>query len=197
MSELEKCLRGEDFMDDEEIMSIKKNCRRILRQINSLDIDEDEKRNGLFRKLFATFGEHAVIADDFHCEYGRHISLGSRSIVGMNCTFVDNNYISIGSDVLIASNVQLYTAYHSVVFAQRCNPEYTGQSGQWHAYCRSRPITIGDGAWLGGGVIVLPGVSIGRQSVIGAGSVVTRSIPEHCVAFGNPCRVVRKIEETA
>ncbi|GFI50182.1 putative acetyltransferase [Lachnospiraceae bacterium] len=109
----------------------------------------------------------------------------------MNCTFVDCNKITIGSNVLIASNVQLYTATHPVEFAERYIPDQDSQLEKFQTY--ALPIKIGNGCWLGGGVIVLPGVTIGDGSVIGAGSVVTKDIPENSLAVGNPCRVIRKI----
>lgn len=111
----------------------------------------------------------------------------------MNCTFVDNNRIDIGNNVLIASDVKMYTAAHTTDVAGRTNtPENKKLSG---CFCRtySKPITIEDNVWIGGGVILLPGVTIGKNSVIGAGSVVTRSIPENCVAVGNPCRVIKHL----
>lgn len=117
--------------------------------------------------------------------------MGNNVSVNMNCTFVDCNEIIIGDHVLIASNVQLYTATHPVESAERYvqNPE-TGELVR-HTY--ALPIKIGNGCWLGGGVIVLPGVTIGDGSVIGAGSVVTKDIPENSLAVGNPCHVIRKI----
>lgn len=112
----------------------------------------------------------------------------------MNCTFVDNNRINIGNNVLIASDVKIYTATHTTDVAGRTNtPENKEISG---CFCRtfSKPITIEDNVWIGGGAILLPGVTIGKNSVIGAGSVVTRSIPENCVTVGNPCRVIKQID---
>ena len=110
----------------------------------------------------------------------------------MNCTFVDNNHIDIGSNVLIASNVQIYTATHSTKVSERMVQNWS----EGEEICRTYalPVKIEDGVWIGGGAILLPGVIIGRNSVIGAGSVVTRSIPANCVAVGNPCRVIKQIE---
>lgn len=113
----------------------------------------------------------------------------------MNCTFVDCNEIIIGDNVLIASNVQLYTAAHPVELSERLTPDW--HPGREEYFCRTYalPIKIGNGCWLGGGVIVLPGVTIGDGCVIGAGSVVTKDIPPNSLAVGNPCRVIRKINE--
>ena len=111
----------------------------------------------------------------------------------MNCTFVDCNRITIGDNVLIASNVQLYTAAHPVELSERLTPDFDPASGQYFCRTYAQPIKIGNGCWLGGGVIVLPGVTIGDGSVIGAGSVVTKDIPDNSLAVGNPCRVIRQI----
>lgn len=111
----------------------------------------------------------------------------------MNCTFVDCNQITIGDNVLIASNVQLYTAAHPVELSERLTPDWDAKTGQYFCRTYALPIRIGSGCWLGGGVIVLPGVTIGDGCVIGAGSVVTKDIPANSLAVGNPCRVIRKI----
>ena len=106
----------------------------------------------------------------------------------MNCTFVDNNRIDIGNHVLIASDVKIYTAAHPVTAGERMIP-----GGGWNIY--ARPVKIEDGAWIGGGAIILPGVTIGRNAVIGAGAVVTKDIPANAVAVGSPARVIRYQEE--
>ena len=111
----------------------------------------------------------------------------------MNCTFVDCNKISIGDNVLIASNVQLYTATHPVELSERLTPGWNLNDERYFCRTYALPITIGNGCWLGGGVIVLPGVTIGNGCVIGAGSVVTKDIPENSLAVGNPCHIIRKI----
>lgn len=113
--------------------------------------------------------------------------------MNMNCTFVDCNTITIGDNVLIASNVQLYTATHPVELSERLTPNWSIETEQYFCRTYALPIKIGNGCWLGGGVIVLPGVTIGDGSVIGAGSVVTKDIPENSLAVGNPCHVIRKI----
>ena len=112
----------------------------------------------------------------------------------MNCTFLDENIIHIGNQVLIAPNVQLYTATHPILPQERFIEDWDENSGELFFRTRALPIAIGDCAWIGGGAIILPGVTIGENAVIGAGSVVTRSIPANCVAVGNPCRVIRKLK---
>lgn len=109
----------------------------------------------------------------------------------MNCTFVDNSRIRIGNRVLIASNVQLYTSSHPILPQERLVPDWKEKNTTFFR-TYARPIEIKDNAWIGGGSILLAGVTIGENSVIGAGSVVNRSIPANCVAVGNPCKVVRR-----
>ena len=137
-------------------------------------------------------GKNVHVDIDFHCECGKHIFMGDKVIVNMNCTFVDNNRIDIGSNVLIASNVQIYTATHSTKVDERMVQDCP--EGQEICRTYALPVRIEDGVRIGGGVVILPGVTIGRNSVIGAGSVVTRSIPANCVAGGNPCRVIKQID---
>lgn len=188
-SELEKCLAGEVFNgSDPELAAMTLTAKRLTRQLNDTDYADVATRTAILRQLFGSMGSRVHVDVDFHCEYGRHISVGSNVIINMNCTFVDNNRITIGNNVLIASNVQIYTATHSVMPGERVSPERA-------AFCNTYalPVRICDNVWIGGGAILLPGVTIGEGSVVGAGSVVTRSIPPHCVAVGNPCRVIRHL----
>ena len=135
------------------------------------------------------------VATPFLCDYGRNIHIGNHVSINMNCTFIDCNKIVIDDNVLIAPNVQLYTATHPVDLKERYTQREENREFIRHTY--ALPITIEEGCWLGGGVIVLPGMKIGKGSVIGAGSVVTKDIPENVVAVGNPCRVLRKINAEA
>ena len=150
-----------------------------------------EEKENILKELFGEIGTKVSVALPFLCDYGRNIHVGNNVSVNMNCTFVDCNKITIGDNVLIASNVQLYTATHPVELAERYVANL--ETEQLIRCTYALPIKIGNGCWLGGGVIVLPGVTIGDGSVIGAGSVVTKDIPENSLAVGNPCRVIRKI----
>ena len=192
-TELEKCLAGEPFNGGDKVLAdMTLNAKRLLKRLNETDYADTEQRKRIFHDLFGKMGEHVHIDIDFHCEYGKHIFIGDKVIINMNCTFVDNNRIDIGSNVLIASNVQIYTATHSTKVSERMVQNWS----EGEEICRTYalPVKIEDGVWIGGGAILLPGVIIGRNSVIGAGSVVTRSIPANCVAVGNPCRVIKQIE---
>ena len=168
-------------------------AKRLTRELNDTDYTDTEAKQKIFSQLFGRVGRRVHIDVDFHCEYGRHILIGDRVIINMNCTFVDNNIIEIGNDVLIASNVQIYTATHSTKYAGRILPD-DGSDDCEFCLTYALPVKICDGAWIGGGVVILPGVTIGRNSVIGAGSVVTCSIPDNCVAVGNPCRVIKNVD---
>ena len=164
-----------------------------MKEYNSLPYEEKEKIREVLSQLFESIGTNVSVGNPFICDYGRNISLGDNVSINMNCTFVDCNKITVGSNVLISSNVQIYTATHPVELRDRLTPEWTSESGEYFCRTYALPVTIGDGCWIGGGVIILPGVTIGRGSVIGAGSVVTKDIPENCVAAGNPCRILRRI----
>lgn len=193
-TEYEKCLAGEPFIGgrDPKIVETILHTKRLLARLNATDYADTDGRQALLREIFGSMGRNVHVDIDFHCEYGKHIFIGDNVIINMNCTFVDNNRIDIGSNVLIAPNVQIYTATHSTKVAERMMSDVS----EGEEICRTiaLPVKIEDGVWIGGGAIILPGVTIGRGSVIGAGSVVTRSIPADCVAVGNPCRVIKHID---
>ena len=189
-TELEKCLTGEVFNgSDKELTAMTLNAKRLIKELNNTDYADVEQKRNILQKLFGKVGEKIHIDIDFHCEYGKHILVGNKVVINMNCTFVDNNIIEIGNNVLIASNVQIYTATHSTNVHERMTEEKEADICRTYAL----PVKICDGAWIGGGTIILPGVTIGENSVIGAGSVVTRTIPANCLAVGNPCRVIREL----
>lgn len=192
-TEYQKCIDGEFFTADPEMLQIIYRCKRLVRELNDTDMENIPRRHHLLSELFGSMGDNVHVDIDFHCEYGINIHCGNDVIINMNCTFVDNNRIDIGNNVLIASDVKIYTAKHTTDVVGRTNSQENKKiSG---CFCRtfSCPVRIEDNVWIGGGAILLPGVVIGRNSVIGAGSVVTRSIPENCVAVGNPCRVIKHI----
>lgn len=172
---------------------MKQHARQLLAEYAHLTYEQKSAKRALIQKLFGRISTNVSVGQPFICDYGRNISLGNNVSINMNCTFVDCNRITIGNNVLIASNVQLYTAAHPVERHDRLVQDWTPEQSQYFCHTYALPITIGDGCWLGGGVIVLPGVTIGAGTVIGAGSVVTKSIPADCVAVGNPCRVIRHI----
>ena len=194
MSELSKCLQGKQFnCIDDELVSIITKARRLTKQYNQTKFEDTIQKDSILSELFAKLGNNVKIDVPFYCDYGQHISIGNNVIININCTFVDCNKITIGNNVLIASNVQIYTATHPVNISDRLldNWSYNNPHAFFNTY--ALPVTIEDNVWIGGGVIILPGVTIGKNSVIGAGSVVNKSIPPNSLAVGHPCKVIRKI----
>lgn len=181
-----------DFLETAGSDTLKRiaRARELTKEYYFSDYGDTEKRTAILRELLGGIGENVAIDTPFHCDYGKNIFVGNDVIINMNCTFVDNKPIRIGDRVLIASNVQLYTSSHPVLPQERLVPDWK-ERGTTFFRTYARPIEIKDNVWIGGGCILLPGVTIGENSVIGAGSVVNRSIPPNCVAVGNPCRVIR------
>ncbi len=177
---------------DAEVLEMIARTEKLLVRFNTGNISEDEK-HGLLEQMLGSIGRHTSIGKNFTCQCGKHIFLGEQTIVNMNCTMMDENFIRIGNRVLIAPNVQFYTATHPVDACERFVKEWDEAAGELFFRTRSLPITIGNDVWIGGGAIILPGVTIGDNCVIGAGSVVNKSIPANSVAAGNPCRVIRQL----
>lgn len=186
MTEREKLHTGELYLPgDEEIMKEQMACLEKLYDYNATRPSEGEKRARLLKEMFASIGEGCYIEPPLHSNWGgKHCHFGKNVYANFNLTLVDDTHIYVGDNVMMAPNVVLATAAHPVL------PELREKGYQYNA-----PVRIGEDCWLGAGVIVLPGVTIGWGSVIGAGSVVTKDIPENVVAFGNPCRVVRPVGE--
>lgn len=189
-------MAGEPFIgsEDPKIVGMILRTKRLLKKFNAADYADENLRQSILREMLGAIGKGVHIDIDFRCECGKHIFIGDRVIVNMNCTFLDNNRIEIGNDVLIAPNVQIYTATHSTHLNERMVQNWT--EGQEICRTYALPVKIEDGVWIGGGAIILPGVTIGRNSVIGAGSVVTHSVPANCIAVGNPCRVIKHLNES-
>ncbi len=179
--------------ESKELFDINVKARALTKEYSQTKYDDLEKKYAILKELFGSIGKNVAIDVNFFCDFGSNIFIGDDVIINSNCTFIDNEKITIGSKVLIAPNVQIYTAYHPLLPEQRFI-EKKEDSNCYYTTCAD-PVEIKDGVWIGGGVIILPGVTIGENSVIGAGSVVTRSIPENCVAVGNPCRVIKFFDD--
>ncbi len=152
---------------------------------NQLRPSQQKEKQALLKQLFAEIGESCYIEAPFHANWGgKHVHLGSHVYVNYNLTLVDDTHIYIGDHVMIAPNVVIATGTHPI------HPELRRKEAQFNL-----PVHIQDNVWLGAGCLVMPGVTIGENSVIGAGSVVTKDIPANVVAVGNPCRVLRDISE--
>jgi len=193
-TELEKCMAGELYdCHDEIFLEYKRKTRELLAKYNSLSYDNKKEKREILQNMFGSVGENVSVGSPFICDYGKNIHIGSNVSINMNCTFVDCNRIDVGSGVLIASNVQIYTATHPVELAERLTKNWNPESGEYFWRTYALPVKIGNNCWLGGGVIVLPGVTVDEGAVIGAGAVVTKDIPANVLAVGNPCKVLRKI----
>lgn len=171
------------------------SSKRLTHQYNNCQSEDLEKKTKILRDLLGGMGENLWITAPFYVDYGNNIYFGNHCEVNMNCTFLDDNEIIIGDYALIAPNVQIYTAFHPLQAAQRFpEKKAKNKNNEDFLFCKTQtaPVNIGDYVWIGGGTVILPGVTIGNNVVIGAGSVVTKDIPDDVVAFGNPCRVIRK-----
>ncbi|MBA8928386.1 maltose O-acetyltransferase [Kutzneria viridogrisea] len=180
----QRMLAGELYRDnDPELLAERKHCQRLLDRFNATTADQDEERSALLAELLGGIGEGSWVMPRFQCDYGYLITLGRNSFLNYDAILMDCAPITIGDDVSIGPRAQLLTALHPVA-------EHDLRRERWES---AAPISIGDNVWLGGGVIVCPGVRIGADTVVGAGSVVTRDLPERVLAAGNPCRVIRPL----
>ena len=170
---------------DENIAKEQLKCLEKLYDFNMTRPSELDKRNKMLKDMFASIGENCYIEPPFHSNWGgKHVHFGNNVYANFNLTLVDDTHIYVGDNTMFGPNVVLATAGHPIL------PELRMKYYQFNL-----PIHIGKNCWLGAGVIVMPGVSIGDNSVIGAGSVVTKDIPSNVVAYGSPCKVVRAINE--
>ena len=180
-SQRERMLAGELYIaDDPELAAEMQRAARLTRRFNTGDPSDLQAQAAILRELLGSLGEGAVIRPPLSCDYGYQIHIGQGTFINYGAVFLDVAPVTIGEDVQVGPNVQFLTATHPVDAATR--------RAKWES---ARPITIADNVWLGGGVIILPGISIGENTVVGAGAVVTKDLPANVVAVGNPARVVR------
>ncbi|MDJ0728565.1 MAG: sugar O-acetyltransferase [Crocosphaera sp.] len=183
ITEKQKMLKGEYYNSFEEnLLNDRKRAKKLCQQLNHIPDGTPAERSQIIKELFQTDKE-VWIESPFRCDYGYNINVGDNFYANFGCIILDCNLVKIGDNVKFGPNVQIYTATHPINTKERI-------SGKEMAY----PITIGDNVWIGGSCIILPGVTIGNNTVIGAGSIVTKNIPENVVAVGNPCRVIRPIK---
>lgn len=184
MTEKEKASRGllYNAYYDKELIDERAYCKALCYEYNQLHPTKIGERTALIQKLFGKTRGSFLIEPPFMCDYGYNIEIGSNFYANHNCIILDAAKVVFGDNVMIAPNCGFYTAGH-LLDAERRN------TGLEYAY----PIKVGSNVWIGGNVVVLPGITIGDNAVIGAGSVVTKDIPPGVVAFGNPCRVTREI----
>lgn len=179
----DRMLAGEPYIaDDPQLAEESAHARRLQHRYNTMDPTDADQRRAVLTELLGAFGEGSELRAPFSCDFGYRTTVGARTFANFGLVCLDVAPITIGDDVQIGPNVQLLTPTHPV--------EPGPRRDKWES---AEPIVLGDNVWLGGGVIVCPGVTIGKNTVVGAGSVVVRDLPANVVAVGNPARVVRSI----
>lgn len=171
------------YISDDSVFEEQKRARRLTQALNTADRSDFAKISSLVKELLGK-SENAMINPPFYCDYGSHIEVGKNFFANYNCTILDVAKVTIGDNCQMAPNVAIYTAGHPV------HPDTRNT-----LYEYGIEVQIGDNVWIGGNTVICPGVHIGSNVVIGAGSVVTKDIPDWHIAAGNPCRVIRKITE--
>lgn len=182
-TEREKMLAGEIYncLDPDLILE----REQVKKQLWLFNQTEDFiERQAILQQLLGKVGQNAIIEPPFYCVYGKNIILGDQAYLNFSCTILDGNQVRIGSHAMVGPNVQFYTAAHELL----AEPRNQG----WEV---AKPIEIKDNVWIGGSAILLPGVTVGLNAVVGAGAVVTRDVPANTVVAGNPARVIREIEQ--
>ena len=183
-TEREKMLAGELYDPlDRELVAARERARLLCQALNTSRPSDHDERRRILTALFGAGGDTAWIEPPFFCDYGSNIELGERVFFNFNCVVLDVCSVRIGSFCLFGPAVQIYTATHPLDAQLRRHVEF------------GKPVEIGTDVWVGGGAIILPGVRIGSRAVVGAGSVVTRDVPEGVFAAGNPCRTIRELVE--
>lgn len=185
MTEKEKCAEGLMYNAnyDEELIRERIVCKDLCQDYNQIRSSDMESRSAKMKEIIEVKGEF-LIEQPFMCDYGYNIEIGKNFYSNHNLIILDAAKVTFGENVFIAPNCSFYTAGHPVNATER-------NEGLEYAH----PITVGDNVWIGGNVVVLPGVTIGNNSIIGAGSVVNKSIPDNVIAVGNPCKVVKTVGE--
>lgn len=181
MTNSERRDAGMAYISDDRVMEEQAVCRRVLQRLNFMDRSDFAGITEVVRELLGK-SEGAFINPPFYCDYGTHIEVGKNFFANYNCTILDVAKVKIGDNCQLAPGVAIYTAGHPVHPVTRNS-----------CYEFGKEITIGDNVWIGGNSVICPGVHIGSNVVIGAGSVVTRDIPDWVIAAGNPCRVIRPV----
>ena len=183
-TEKEKMIAGELYDPlDQQLVEDRLRTRLLIKQLNDSREDQTEERMRILKELIPNAGEGLWLQPPFYCDYGYNMVVGEKVFFNFNCVVLDVAEVKIGSRTLFGPNVQIYTATHPIDPVERA-------SGLEYA----KPITIGEDVWVGGSAVICPGVTIGNRCVIGAGSVVTKDIPDDVFAAGNPCRVIRPLK---
>lgn len=178
------------------------DAANLLWEINSLPPSQQEKKNELFKELLGEVGENTFIYTPFQCNLGFNIKFGKNCFANVNCVFLDTDSIEIGDNTMLAPGVNVFTANHPSKTTERIVPldddvEFNGEYDDDTEYTFtnfSQPVKIGKRCWIGANAIILPGVTIGDNCVVAAGSVVTKDVPSNCTVAGVPARIIKKEE---
>jgi maltose O-acetyltransferase len=187
-------LRGDFYNSrDPALLATAHLARSLLSAFSAIPSTDGDARRRILSQLFGGIGDGVWIEPPFFCDYGENIYVGADSFINVNCVFLDSAEIRVGANALIGPGVQLLTPSHPLRAADRIVPPDKRRADQSPYRTSASPIRIGDGVWIGGGTLVLPGVTIGDNVSIGAGSIVTADIPSDSLALGQPCRVIRSL----
>lgn len=185
LTEREKALAGLPYtIMDPELIALREAARRAIYAYNRSDPMEADAPSAILKELLGGFGEGAFVEVPFRCAYGVNTFLGDQVFLNSGCVILDCARVEIGAKTLLGPTVQIYTAVHPLDPAARATFLET-----------AKPVVLGRDVWIGGGAILLPGVTVGDNAVVGAGSVVVKDVPANCVAVGNPATVIREITE--
>lgn len=180
-----KMLNGEEYdATDTGLREMLQQTKLKLWRLNNLSPDKKQEINSIFKDLFGTIGDRFIINQPFRCDYGCNIFIGEDCFINFNCTILDEAKVTIGNNAFLGPNVSIFTPCHPL------DPVKRNSFLEW-----AEPVTIGNNVWIGGDVTILPGVTIGDNVVVGAGSVVTRSFPSDVVIGGNPAKIIRELDK--
>lgn len=184
MTEKEKMIAGELYLaSDQELLKDRENAQLKFQEFNSINELKKNKRNKILRNLIGNLGDKYTIEPPFYCDYGYNINIGKNIYINYGCCILDGTFVTIGDNCMFGPNVQIYTATHPLEFRARNNGKEF-----------SKPITIGDNVWIGGNATICPGVTLGNNVVVGAGSVVTKNFPDDVLIAGNPAKIIKAID---
>ena len=184
MSEMDKLKNMEEFWNrDEEISAAKLHARVLSQKLNSIPVEDTEQVLAAAKELFGSIGEDLYLKPPIQCDFGFNIHIGNSVLINFNCVFLDAAPITIGDNCFIGPMTGMYTVSHPVDPVRRNE-----------GFVNGRPITLKENVWMGGGCTVLPGVTIGKNVIVGAGSVITKDIPDNVIGVGNPARIIRELD---
>lgn len=184
MTEKEKMLKSELYQGfDTQLVQERQQAKEMTFEYNNLNPKQVDKREEILKQLLGKIGNNSWIEQPFYCDYGYNIEVGENFYSNHHCVMLDGAKIQIGNNVMLGPNVNIFTAGHPIDVKQR-------RAGLEYA----KPITIGNDIWIGGNVVINPGITIGSDTIIGSGSVVTKDIPSNVIAVGNPCKVIKEVK---